>query len=68
MRNCDEKAPGEERTCGHLLPHNGVFAGLVFGLALHADDLHPASVEWSGYAHLGGTTMEFVRPNIQLRL
>ena len=30
------------------LPHDGVLAGLVLGLALHADQLHPAGVEGRG--------------------
>ena len=39
----------------HSLPHDGVLARLVLGLALHADHLHVARVEWCRDFHLRTT-------------
>lgn len=34
------------------LPHDGVLTGLILGLPLHADYLHPTSVQWGWDPHL----------------
>ena len=38
-------------TC-YSLPDDGVLAGLVLGLPLHADHLNAARVQWSGNSYL----------------
>ena len=36
----------------HLLPNDGVLGGLIFGLALHANELHAGGIERRRYSHL----------------
>lgn len=51
-----EGAPNHPEPSGaDSLPHDGVLAGLILGLPLHADHLHPTCVQRGWDPHLKGT-------------
>lgn len=44
----------------HLLPHDGVLTGLVFGFSFHTDHLHSTSVQRCRNAHLFKTFTSYI--------